>query len=364
MRKLKYFTVLMLVGLLTLTGCSFGKKLDAEGRLEKALTKLAKADSFTAKVSVEGEIEGVEGKASLLLKVAKDDDNYNLYLSLEAEADELDDDISISAYVLSSKKKIDLYLGDDYDWSHVKISNDDIEDSFGLDVSDYSSGVDEKDIKDAIKDFKKIKEGKTRNGITEIIATIDADDFEAYGLEDDIDIIFLVDKSNNLTGIKFDIPDLDDVDIEVEIKKINETKVKVPSDVKEDAEEIEIEDLLYSLLDMTGLGEDEYDYDDDDDDYDYDSNDYTTDEIFHDILLSASIETCSDGDFVVDFKNYKDELLLYDSYYDIKRIEDGELTLTKDADEYYCKVTVSRPFVIDGKKCEVTDMEYNRGECK
>lgn len=363
MRKLKYFTVLMLVGLLTLTGCSFGKKLDAEGRLEKALTKLAKADSFTAKLSVEGEIEGVEGKASLLLKAAKDDDYYNLYLSLEAEADELDDDISISAYILSSKKKIDLYIGDNYDWSHVKIDNSDLEDSFGLDISDYSSGVDEDDIKDAIKDFKKVKEGKTKDGITEIIATIDADDLEEYGLEDDIDIIFLVDKSNNLTGIKFDIPDLDDVDFEIEIKKINDTKVKVPSDVKEDAEEIEIEDLLYSLLDMTGLGEDEYDYDDDDDDYDFD--DYTSDEIFHDVLLSASIKSCYDGGFVVDFRNYNDELFLYDDEYDVKRIEDGELTFTKESDDSYnCNITVTRQFVIDGKKCEVTDMEYNQGECK
>ena len=175
----------------------------------------------------------------------------------------------------------------------------------------------------------------------EIIATIDADDLEEYGLEDDIDIIFLVDKSNNLTGIKFDIPDLDDVDFEIEIKKINDTKVKVPSDVKEDAEEIEIEDLLYSLLDMTGLGEDEYDYDDDDDD-DYDFDDYTSDEIFHDVLLSASIKSCYDGGFVVDFKNYNDELFLYDDEYDVKRIEDGELTFTKESDDSYnCNITVT-----------------------
>ena len=114
---------------------------------------------------------------------------------------------------------------------------------------------------------------------------------------------------------------------------------------------------------MTGLGEDEYDYDDDDDDYDFD--DYTSDEIFHDVLLSASIKSCYDGGFVVDFRNYNDELFLYDDEYDVKRIEDGELTFTKESDDSYnCNITVTRQFVIDGKKCEVTDMEYNQGECK
>ena len=367
MNKIKYFTVLMLVGLLTLTGCGSGSKLDAKARLEKALTKLAKADSFTAKVSIDGKIEDEKINGNLTFKAAKDDDFYNLYLSIDADvADE--EALSISAYLLSSKKKVDLYLGISDEWGHIKFDNDDVEETVNLDLSEYSDGVSEKDIKDAIKEFKKVKAGKTKDGITEIVATIDADDLAQYGLTDDFDIIFLVDKNDNLTGIKVEIPNYEDLDIKLEIKDINDTKVKVPSDVKEDAEEIDEEEFFSTVLGLLMGGMDldnDLDLDLDDDDDDDDDDTYTSDEIFHDVLLSASIKSCSSGEFKVDFKNYNDELALYDSYYDVKRIEDGELTFTPDAeDSYECKVEVTRPFVIDGKKCSVTDMEYNEGECK
>ena len=376
MRKLKYFSVLMLVGLLTLTGCSFGgKKLSVEERLEKALVNLASADSFTAKLSMEGEAAGEDMDISALLKLAKDKNNYNLYFNLEASADSLDDDLSIESYILTSKKSLDLYLKLGYSWDHLKIDNSDIENGFNLDVSEVEN-VDEKEIKKAVKDFKKVKEGKTRNGITEIIVTIDADDVEDLGsikLEDDVEVSFFVDSKNNLTKIKFDLSEysdeIEDGIIIVEFKKINDTKVRVPKDVEEDADEIEVEDLLEEIMDLVGLNnvyddDDADDDDDDDDDDDYNFDDYSSDEILYDVLLSASLKSCYDGSFKVDFKNYNDELLLYDDDYDIKRIEDGELTFTKKEDSYSCNVEVTRDFVIDGKKCTITDMDSHKGECK
>lgn len=371
MRKLKYFSVLMLVGLLTLTGCSLGgKKLTVEERLEKALVNLASADSFTAKLSLEGEADGEDMDISALLKVAKDKNNYNLYFNVEASADMLDDDISIESYLLTSKKSLDLYLKLGYNWDHLSLDNSDLEDGFNLDVSDLED-IDPKEIKDAVKQFKKVKEGKTKDGITEIIVTIDSDDIEdmGYEIDDDVEVSFFVDKKNNLTKIKLDLSDysdeIEDGAVVVEFKKINDTKVRVPKDIEEDADDIEIEDLLEEIMDLVGLNNDYYDDDDDDYDDDDDFDSYTTDEIFHDVLLSASIKSCSSGEFKVDFKNYNDELFLYDDDYDVKRIEDGELTFTPDGeDSYSCNVTVTRQFVIDGKKCEVTNMDYHEGECK
>lgn len=375
MKKLKYFSVLMLVAILSLTGCSFGgKKLSAKEKLEKALINLAKADSFTVKLSVKGEVEDNDVDGSLLLKVAKDGDYYNLYLGLEASSDMLDDDLEMEGYLLTSKKNTQLYLNlGGYDWSHIKVDNDELDEAANVDVSDYAKGVDEKEIKSDLKKLKSVKEGKTKDGLTEIIVTVDKDDVadSGYELEKDVKFSVWVDKDNNLAKIDIDPAqfgdEAEDLKLTIEFKKINDTKVKVPSDVKEDAEDVEIEEFVGSLMQMFGFGDytDDYDDDyDDDDDVDYDNDKYTSDKILYDILLSAGIKTCSSGDFKVDFKDYHDELYLYDDEYDIKRIEDGELTFTKAENGSSCNIEVTRPIIIDGKTCTVTDMDYYEGECK
>lgn len=364
MKKLKYLTILMLVGLLTLTGCG-GKKLSPEERLEKALNNFKSAESLTLKAKFNAKADDTNVKMNMNVKVAKAKKGYDLYLGVDAENN--DEDISLEGYLLTSKRKIDLYfMMEDYvdDWTHLKLDLDDLED-MGLDTDD----IDLDDLEDYEIDmdvFKKIKEGKTEDGITEIIATIDSDELDNLGsignfeLEKDLKVSFFIDKNNNITKVEIDFAELIDSDeidkakMTIEISKINDTKVKVPSDVEDDAEEIDLEDLISELF-STYSGQGVTPTVDPTTTDDYDAED-----IFEDIILSAKIKTCSDGDFTVDFKNYKDELFLYDDEYDIKRIKEGVIKFTKNGDK--CNFEITTPIVIDGKTCSRIN-EYD-SECK
>ena len=363
MKKLKYFAVLMIVALLTLTGCSITKggssNGSAEDRLKDALNNLAKAESFTVKLSAEGEIEGVKGKGAVTLKVAKEDKYYNLYADVNIESAE-SDPIALAAYLLSGKKNNELYLGNGDSWSHITITNDEVTEASNVDVSDYADGFDEKDIKEAMESFKSIKAGKTKNGITEIIVTVDPEKLGNAELKEDLEIVFLVDKKNNLTGLELDIPNYEEIDFKIEIKDINNTKVSVPKDVKNNAEEMDEEELFTVIFGLLGMMNEDAINLDYDVDYADDDEDYTTDEIFEDILFSATIYDECDKVSVIDFKNYNKELLLDD--YDVTRIEAGELTFTKVDD--YCEYEVTQQFVIDGKSCTVTDKDLWEGTCE
>lgn len=364
MKKLKYFTILMLVGLLTLTGCSVGKKLSPEERLEKALNNLASAESLTAKTKLRVEGDGNKLNFNMNVKAAKNKKGYDLYIGADVMANIEDEkqDYSLEGYLFTSKKAFDLYfMIEDYqdDWAHLKIDVDELED-MGLKID---SLVFETDIDVDMDTFKKIKEGKTEDGITEIIATVDADEIDGFGeykLEDDLKVSFFIDKDNNLIRIEVDLVDIinsDEVDkakLTVDISKINETKVKVPSDVEDDAEEIDLEELItelfgtYNNQSVTPSVKPS------------NTDDYSAEDIFDDIILSSKIKTCSNGDFEVDFKNYKDELFLYDDEYDIKRVSAGVIKFTKNGDK--CDFEITTPIVIDGKTCSRVN-EYD-SECK
>ena len=268
MRKLKYFTVLMLVGLLTLTGCSinFGgsdsAKGTAEERLEKALIKLANADSFTVKASMEGEIEDQDVAVDFIIKLAKDNKYYNVYLDIESSADSSDDSFEIEGYLLTSKKAVELYLNLNDEWGHIKIDNDDVEDTTKIDVDKYATGLDEKDVKKGIKNLKSVKFGKTKNGLTEIIVIVDKDEMDGLGTQvtKDVEMSVYVDSKNNIKKVVLDpssIPGyegIDDAKFTIEISDINETKVSVPKNVKNNAEDIEVEELLGAIFGLLGFG--------------------------------------------------------------------------------------------------------------
>lgn len=265
MRKLKYFTILMLVGLLTLTGCSFGNKAkgDAKERLEKALIKLANADSFTAKMSMTGEIEGQDGEAEFILKLAKEDNYFDVYLKALVSAEEMDEDFKIEGYLSTSKKSTELYLNFNSDeWSHFEVDNDDIEDTANLDVDEIASGIDEKEVKKEIKNLKNVKFGKTKNGLTEIIVTVDKDDFKETGYEfkKDVKMSIYVDDKDNLKKVEFDVDGLPgyenikNAELTIEVSDINSTEVSVPKKVKNNAKDAEIEDLLSVVLEALGFG--------------------------------------------------------------------------------------------------------------
>lgn len=361
MKKLKYFLVLMLVGILSLTGCSVGKKLTVEERLEKALNNLVDADSITMKAKVDAKSYGDKMNLDVTLKGAKADKGLDLYLGadLSMSIDGDKEEYSLEGYLLSGKKKIELYfMVEDVidDWSYIKLDLDELEDEgikFDFDFDEIE------DLKVDMDIFKRIKEVETEDGITKIKATIDADEIEEledYDIED-VEVFFYIDKNNNLTKIELDLLDLinlDDFDkykVTISFSGVNDTKVKVPSDVKDDAEEIDLEELLEELFSLESTI---YGYDDDDD-VDYDAED-----IFYDIILSSKIETCSNGEFEVDFSNYKDELYLYDDEYDIKRIESGVIKFSPKGEE--CSFEITTPIVIDGKTC--TRINEYENECK
>ena len=263
MRKLKYFTVLMLVGLLALTGCSFGNKAkgDAKERLEKALIKLANADSFTVKMALTGEIDGQDGGAEFVLKLAKEDKYYDVYLNVGVTAEDLD--LNIEGYLLTSKKATELYLNFDSDeWSHFKVDNDDIEDTTKVDVDEIATGIDEKEVKKEIKNLKSVKFGKVKNGLTEIIVTIDKDSLDetGYDFKKDLKLSIYVDDKDNLKKIKFDtesfsgFDSIKNAELTIEVSDINSTEVSVPKKVKNNATDAEIEDLLAIFLGSFGYG--------------------------------------------------------------------------------------------------------------
>lgn len=355
MKKLKYFSILMLVGLLTLTGCEMGKKVSNEERLEKALNKFSTVENLTMDVSLNAKKDSQEANVDATLKIAKEKKGYNIFAKFNAELDE--EKINLETYVLEGKENFDVYFtADDESWLYMDLAKDELNEA-DLDIDELES----KTEKVNMKVFKKITEVKSnKNGITKLKAVVNAkkfnDEYDA-NLEENIVLYFYIDKKDNITKIEVDltdfVKDIDSMDLTVKFNKIGSTKVSVPKDVKEASEEINFEDLLTSLI---GTISGDFDIDPISGNNGNNTDSYDATDIYYDILLSADVETdCSEFNYVVDFSKYNKELFLYDDEYDVSRVTAGVMTFNES-----CEYEITTPFVIDGKACsgDRKNMDY------
>ena len=366
MKKVRNFAILMLSVLLVATGCGKNSNMSAEDRLEKALNNLNKLDSFTVemKVEAEAEVEGEEAVIDLDLTVEAETnkkDEVNMYLAADLTAEAAGEEVAFDfeTYILANEDEAGIYAYSEEfldDWYFLELDADDMD-------LDFEFNDDEEVDMDS---FKKIKEVKSDDKkLTKLEVKVDAEELSSDELEveEDVKMYFYIDKDNNLVKIEVDLTDMMEsqeevefskFDMVMEFSKLNDTKVKVDEDIEEDAIELteeDLEELVYSLMGGFTVEDEDYDYDYDYDYEDLTDEDWTAEEIYDDIILSAGMQ-CDNKAFVVDFSNYNDELRWVEDTYDMSRVTSGAITYTED-----CDFEVTTPIVIDGLTCEEVDYE-------
>ena len=260
MKKIKYLIVLMLICFVTLTGCSFGKKESAKDMLEKALIKFDGIESATFKGYAEGELAKVID-TSIIIKVSKVKEDYNMYFNFEMKSSLLEEEFKIEGYLLTLTNPELYFETEDNKWVYINLKDDDIENATKIDPKDITIDVDEKEIKKFVKKLKSVKKGDTKKGVTELIITIDKDEIadSGYEFEKDLELSIFVDKDYNITKVEMDgslfSKEISDMKIVVEILDINKTKVSVPKDIKDNAEEMSADDFAAFIMELLGLGD-------------------------------------------------------------------------------------------------------------
>lgn len=361
---------------------SYEKSIDS---MEKAINNFAKkgSNSGTVVASVKMKSEGdfkMDLDLTAFVKYEKENDNFKLNLGLEkssllpaldayAEVDDKNATIYIPGELISY---ISAMFGEDTSLLGTNSASltgtwfkytTDVEE-LGIDLDDFET--EENQEMDLTKVFPKdsFKYVDRKNGLKHYVLTIDdkfiantgadlGSEFESFkGMKFNID--FYLTDSNELRKVQVDLKDmlkekLQDSGITkllvvVEFKDFGSTKVDIPTAAK------------INSIDVSG-------YIDDDFTSQQTSGEYTAEDIYYDIMLSASMESC-DTELVVDFKNYNDELFLYDDEYDIKRITDGKIRIYKKDGETDCAVETITPIVIDGKTCEKDPNYSYDGICK
>ena len=350
---------------------SYEKSVDS---MEKAVENLVKKENTSG--TIKAKLSAVMGTGSdkmnlnfaATVKYAKEKDKYSAYLKVDKTmfTDEMEvyveaDETNVTAYTTGALLNLIADIGSEYDETWFKYSMD--LSSMGLDFSEYE-GNEEIDLSDLLtKDNFKFVDKK--GGLKHYVLTLTDEDLKE--LSDDVEDTDLVDtdmfdlsgknfkvdfylsNNNELKKIEIDFKEafkeeLAEADISkllftIEFENMNSTKVEVPAEVKLNS--IDVSDVGTSTTPT----------------YSYD---YDTEDIYYDVMLSASVETCMSEEFVVDFKNYDGRLALDDDYYDAKRIQSGKINFTKDPDGgIYCVVTVTEPIVIDGKTCVKDTTSYS-----
>lgn len=349
---------------------SYEKSVDS---MEKAVSNLVQKENASGTIKVK--LAAVMGKGedrinfnvNAFAKYAKVKDKYAMQLKVDKTmfTDELDmymemDDEDFTIYTTGSLISLIFPIGDEYSDSWYKFGAKASE--LGLDLSEIETNDEEIDLSEVLNE-KNFKYVDKKNGLKHYQLTITDEDLK--GLTEEVEDQDLFDTSlidldgkeividvylstkNELKKIEVDFmkifekefkeAEISKLLLTIEFENMNSTKVEVPADVKLNS---------IDLTDMT-IGN-------------IYSDDYTAEDIYYDIMFSGAFETCENGGFVVDFKNYNGELDLEDDAYDVSRIQSGKLQLSLDPeDNYYCTVQVVEPIVIDGKTCTKDTDSYS-----
>lgn len=264
----------LLISCLFITGC--GPKTPEEA-LQKAFTETDKAESakmdldVTAEVKSGGMTISVNGKATMEIKVASEDEG-SLHATMTMELGE--ESLNMDAYMVQEKGKAAIgYLGINDEWMKATLDDEESEDD-PLDM----------DFK-----FKEVKKVSSENGITVYEATIAKEqiqeavnklmamdkemediDLSTFHYDfDDVVITFSVNKKHMITKFETNLPIHFSIDMQEErteftvtlkmvgeLSKYNEVEdIKVPQEVIEkaiDAEELEAKQNIESYADEIG----------------------------------------------------------------------------------------------------------------
>ena len=379
--------ILIVIGILLVAGAlvfayfkffskeSYEKSVDS---MEKAVNNLIKKEnaSGTVKAKVSASIDLGGGDPLNLdisagVKYAKNNNKYTVYAYVDKTmfTDKMEaymelDESNATAYMLGSI--LENVFGDGIGL------NSDSWYKYTMDLSELgidslkeleNTNNEELDLSKYLTEdnFKFIER---KNGLKHYEYTITSEDLKKLTSEVDSDMLDLdfgdmnmkihvyLNTKNELKKVEVDFKELlaeqligDGIKrllLTVEFEDMNSTKVEIPATVK--ANSIDLSDM--------GL--------DDDTEEDYDAED-----IFYDVMLSASIEDCATTGFEVDFKNYNDELFLSRAY-DAKRITAGKIKFSVPTTGTECEVELVEPLVIDGKTCtrDTASWSSYAGICK